>query len=774
MDVFLGFNNTFVYFDGTSLFPTIDTVEGEAVSYSPGDRITVAVGGDIGTILLNGSVIATGSLGGMETDFVNLQGWTSVFTPGITADIADPVVYPTGGPGATGSTGETGPTGEPGERGTVGDTGPTGATFTTLVVDSGSAQVLSPTSFVLSAADAVVGTVESLDVLNEGTYTQFVAPSITVPGDVVSVGIADSSFSNYCTVIFTYGFGGAEFSTNASGSGETASGTYVSTDIFSIYTDGAQAFVYKNAVLLTTITLNTGVQYRFVGAATTVTETGGYTFTNVRFYPTGRMGSTGPTGLAGSAGRSSWTYTSEGLIETDGKTFTAGGEGGNLTTVESYSQGAYLSAIPTTVGLITLLFIATPGDAAVIGWLFNTDGSVSVYLGGDPAIPQGSWSSSTDYAVVYDGTTVRLLAAGSTVYTATFGAGAAVRGRLSMLGAGDVVTNVVFGAVGSSGPTGPTGPEGPASSLAASDYVSQGKLGGDVNVPENTDYWVIPFGSDFDPQGWLTDAGAGGSSGSTAGYTSRARVIPTVAGYYEVSLGVRWAAGTTTSNQDNIQILKNGTTVMLSQNTIPTSTIPLSMSATKMVYLNGTTDYLNFTAYSSDSGGQLLYADGGNSTWYSVHLLAYGPGYTGSTGPTGWTGMTGPTGPTGWTGVTGPTGWTGMTGPTGPTGWTGVTGPTGPAIPGIVETSASSLTLSSTNYNTLFYLTNPSFNAVTLPTTTPTTDIGKYWTLRNATNTQMAITLTNTLNLTSPFFLPSYFTQTFVVSGVTTNTILII
>ena len=372
MDVYLGFNNTYVYFDGTSLTPYVNNVEGTPVtSYTSADDITIALGGDVGTITLNGAVIQTGSLDGAQVEHVVLQG-SSV--SGVTVDIPDALVYPTGGPGATGPTGyvgvdgatgpvgdtgpmgdtgpvgdtgaagdtgpvgdtgpmgdtgpvgdtgaagdtgpvgdtgaagDTGPTGEPGERGTVGDTGPTGptgATFTTLVVDSGSAQVLSPTSFRLSAADAVVRTVESLDVLNEGTYTQFVAPIITTSGDVLSVGIADTSFSNYCTVIFTYGLSGAEFSTNASGSGESASGTYVSTDIFSIYTDGGQAFVYKNAVLLTTITLNTGVQYRFVGAATTVTETGGYTFTNVRFYPTGRMGSTGPTGDIGPTGADS-------------------------------------------------------------------------------------------------------------------------------------------------------------------------------------------------------------------------------------------------------------------------------------------------------------------------------------------------------------------------------------------------------------------------------------------------------------------------------------
>jgi hypothetical protein len=306
MEVDLGFYHTYVNVtDASTLTPVVNDVDGTPVSYSPGDTITVIVGGNVGTILLNGSVIQTGFLGGRETEVTNLQGLGG---PGVIATISGASVYPTGGPSAIGSTGETGPTGDPGERGTVGDTGPTGptgATFTTLAVDSGSAQVLSPTSFVLSAADAVVRTVESLDILNEGTYTQFVAPSITVPGDVVSVGIADTSFSNYCTVIFTYGFGGAEFSTNASGSGETASGTYVSTDIFSIYTDGGQAFVYKNAVLLTTITLNTGVQYRFVGAATTVTETGGYTFTNVRFYPTGRVGSTGPTGDIGPTGADS-------------------------------------------------------------------------------------------------------------------------------------------------------------------------------------------------------------------------------------------------------------------------------------------------------------------------------------------------------------------------------------------------------------------------------------------------------------------------------------
>ena len=222
---------------------------------------------------------------------------------------------PTGPTGSTGGTGPTGNTGATGVTGSTGITGPTGATFTTLVVDSGTAQVLTPTSFVLSSIDALVGTVEYLDALNEGTYTQFVAPDLAINGDIFTLGIADSSFLEFCTIVFTYGSGGNEFATNASGTGGSASGTYVSTDLFSIYTDGTQVFFYKNAVLLTSATLNTAVQYRFVAAATTATAANGYTFRNVRFYPTGRIGPTGPT-AGGGGGGANLTNPSQGAVLT--------------------------------------------------------------------------------------------------------------------------------------------------------------------------------------------------------------------------------------------------------------------------------------------------------------------------------------------------------------------------------------------------------------------------------------------------------------------------
>jgi hypothetical protein len=94
-------------------------------------------------------------------------------------------------------------------------------------------------------------------------------------------------------------------------------------------------------------------------------------------------------------------------------------------------------------------------------------------------------------------------------------------------------------------------------------------------------------------------------------------------------------------------------------------------------------------------------------------------------------------------------------------------------IVNVIETSGSSLTLSSSNYNSLFYLTSNGFNAVTLPATTATSNGGNYWTLRNATNNYLSITLTNTLSLTSPLVIPPSNATTLTVSRVTSNTILL-
>lgn len=152
-------------------------------------------------------------------------------------------------------------------------------------------------------------------------------------------------------------------------------------------------------------------------------------------------------------------------------------------------------------------------------------------------------------------------------------------------------------------------------------------------------------------------------------------------------------------------------------------------------------------------------------------------GDQGIQGPTGIQGVRGPeggpTGPTG-AGATGPTGSAStVTGPTGPTG-AGVTGPSGAPTITINEVSGTSQTLSSSNWNQYFYLTNSGFNALTLPSSTVTTDAGRFWTLRNATNTYLSITLTNTLTLASPLVIPPSNAATLAISGASSNTILLL
>jgi hypothetical protein len=203
-------------------------------------------------------------------------------------------------------------------------------------------------------------------------------------------------------------------------------------------------------------------------------------------------------------------------------------------------------------------------------------------------------------------------------------------------------------------------------------------------------------------------------------------------------------------------------TVSLTNNVGLTSPQTLSNSVMYILYWNGSSNYLVSAVGATGPPG----ADG----------AAGADGATGATGPPG---ADGATGAAGTNGTNGSVGATGPAGSNGTDGSVGATGPTGPAGAGggskltVTESAATSLTLTSGNYNTFFYLTNSGFNALTLPASTATTDGGNYWTLRNSTATYLSITLTNTLTLTSPLVIPPGSTNTLVVSGTSANTILL-
>jgi hypothetical protein len=184
--------------------------------------------------------------------------------------------------------------------------------------------------------------------------------------------------------------------------------------------------------------------------------------------------------------------------------------------------------------------------------------------------------------------------------------------------------------VAGAGSTGATGATGASFGVAASNYVVQAKRSADQTITSNVDTVVQFNTSDFDPQSWLN--------------TSTYRITPNIAGYYQVSFFAWFASASAANNQYNAQARKNGSTFLLAQElaTASASNSGVSMGGTRTVYLNGTTDYLDFTVYNGTSGSITLQAT--NGTWATASLISYG---TGATGPVGVTGVTGATGPAG-------------------------------------------------------------------------------------------------------------------------------
>jgi hypothetical protein len=381
------------------------------------------------------------------------------------------------------------------------------------------------------------------------------------------------------------------------------------------------------------------------GAASTVTGPQGPTG------PTGAAGDTGPTGPAGTNG-------------TNGATGATGATGSQGPTGPTGAQGA--EGPQGTQG--------TTGDTGPTGPQGPT-GSTGATGATGPTGPTGATGAASTVTGP-TGATGLTGATGPTGPTGPTGA-QGVPGNNGSAGA--------TGATGPTGATGATGPTGPSANISATNTVAQGKLTGDTSVSTGADL-VIPFVDDFDPNNWW-DA-------STKKFT------PTIAGYYNVTLQVWWTIAAVTNNQNNIQVRKNGNTVAISQ-TQTLSGQGYSQNATKLVYLNGSTDYVDFTAYTGNSSAQSLQygSSNGQGTFFSAALMTTGIGPTGPTGAAST--VTGPTG------ATGPS----VTGPTGPTGPTGADAPTVTSI----NAQTSSYTLVLGDKNVLVQMNVASANNLTVP-----------------------------------------------------------
>jgi hypothetical protein len=158
--------------------------------------------------------------------------------------------------------------------------------------------------------------------------------------------------------------------------------------------------------------------------------------------------------------------------------------------------------------------------------------------------------------------------------------------------------------------TGITAGSGGATGLTPSDYVVQGKLSANQSISANTDV-IIQFVDDFDPQNWW--------NASTYQFT------PTIAGYYNIFVGVWLDNPGVTNNQANVQVRKNGNSFIIVQNPLNNVT-GQAFEASKIVYLNGTTDYVDFTIYQASTGSVniLQGTANGSGTWFSASLIVGG------------------------------------------------------------------------------------------------------------------------------------------------------
>jgi hypothetical protein len=144
--------------------------------------------------------------------------------------------------------------------------------------------------------------------------------------------------------------------------------------------------------------------------------------------------------------------------------------------------------------------------------------------------------------------------------------------------------------------------------VITSSYICDGKLNANQSFATGSDA-VIAFVDYADPNNWL--------SGS--------KFIPNITGYYNMSFGAWLNNAGVSSNQVNIQMRKNGgQTMVILQQPLNNGT-GISLSGNRVVYMNGTTDYIEWTVFQGAGAGPtgtlLQGTADGSGTWFSAFLI---------------------------------------------------------------------------------------------------------------------------------------------------------
>jgi len=168
--------------------------------------------------------------------------------------------------------------------------------------------IVTPTKCILNDLGDVVYTAESFDLASEGTYAQVILPAFvdTTPFAAITVGLECTSGwsvgESICQMEITTG-NQYVILDNTVDRVSIGSGTsYTSGAIFSIYTDGVNAYAFLDGVKKATLSLAPyfPISCRLNISAFNISQP--LTFDNIRFYPTGKIGAQGDTGATGPQG----------------------------------------------------------------------------------------------------------------------------------------------------------------------------------------------------------------------------------------------------------------------------------------------------------------------------------------------------------------------------------------------------------------------------------------------------------------------------------------
>jgi hypothetical protein len=143
--------------------------------------------------------------------------------------------------------------------------------------------------------------------------------------------------------------------------------------------------------------------------------------------------------------------------------------------------------------------------------------------------------------------------------------------------------------------------------IVTSSYICDGKLNANQSFATGSDA-IIAFVDYIDPNSWLTSN----------------QFKPTIAGYYNISFGVWLQNAGVSTNQVNVQMRKNGNTIIINQQPLNNGT-GISLGGSRIIQMNGTTDYIDWTIFqgagSGPTGTILQGTANGSGTWFSALLI---------------------------------------------------------------------------------------------------------------------------------------------------------